>query len=132
MTTLADMTPEQREQCVGMWCDCTDGEGIRTLVLHGISDNGKDAIFVNPAVVGGGRGPSWTIKSFGHLVTPRPDLPRAWQADGKPVEMDVEGADYRPGTNRGFYTLDETIQKGRELPEGTTRARRFVGEWEEE
>ena len=132
MSTLADMTPEQREQCVGMWCDCSDGEDTQTLVLHGISDNGKDAIFVNPAAVGGGRGPSWTIKAFGHLVTPRLDLPRAWNPDGTPVEMDVEGADYRPGTNRGFYILDETIQKGRELPEGTTRARRFVGEWEEE
>ncbi|WP_312588581.1 hypothetical protein [Corynebacterium dentalis] len=57
--------------------------------------------------------------------------PRAWQPEGTPVVMDAEGADYRPGTNRGFYILDETIQKGRELPEGTTRARRFVGEWEE-
>lgn len=64
-------------------------------------------------------------------ITPRWDLPRAWQPDGSPADMDVEGAEYRPGTNRGFYTLDETIQKGRELPEGTTRARRFVGEWEE-
>ena len=119
MTTLADMTPEQREQCVGMWCDCTDGEGIRTLVLHGISDNGKDAIFVNPAVVGGGRGPSWTIKSFGHLVTLRPDLPRAWQPDGTPVNGHWE------------HESDRIIGHGG----GTVRtitSRRFVGEWEGE
>lgn len=127
MTTLADMTPEQREQCVGMWCDCTDGEGIRTLVLHGISDNGKDAIFVNPAVVGGGRGPSWTIKSFGHLVTPRWDLPRAWQSNGFPVEMkpEVSAVSNFPG----FGTLHSGHSYQSNHPEGTFM-RRFVGEWE--
>lgn len=114
MTTLAEMTDTEILQCVGMWCDCTDGEDTQTLVLHGISDNGKDAIFVNPAVVGGGRGPSWTIKSFGHLVTPRWDLPRAWQPDGSPVVMDVETA----------------IEYSNHQP--PTRMSRFVGEWEEE
>lgn len=124
MTTLADMTPEQREQCVGMWVECAECKA------HDVGLSILDTLYDNEALLMGPNMHPHDVEL--ESITPRPDLPRAWQADGKPVEMDVEGADYRPGTNRGFYTLDETIQKGRELPEGTTRARRFVGEWEEE
>ena len=118
MTSLADMTPEQREQYVGMWADVPG----KTWIIASVRD--ETCTLVDP------------LNGYSSLmnrhVTPRWDLPRAWQPDGQPVVMDVEGADYRPGTNRGFYILDETIQKGRELPEGTTRTRRFVGEWEGE
>lgn len=123
MTTLADMTPEQQADCVGMWCEA--GEHLRVIRAVYETPMGMCAKIIDPAA---GRMENYT--SADH-ITPRLDLPRAWQADGTPVVMDVEGADYRPGTNRGFYILDETIQKGRELPEGTTRAHRFVGEWEE-
>ena len=119
MTTLAEMTEAEIEQCVGMWHDCTDGEDTQTLVLHGISDNGKDAIFVNPSIVGGGRGPSWTIKAFGHLVTPRRDLPRAWQPDGTPVN------------GRWDYESNRIIDHGGRTVR-TIDSRRFVGEWEGE
>ena len=124
MTSLADMTPAQREQCIGMWVECDECKALDV----GLSI--LDTLYEHEALLMGPNMHPHDVEL--ESITPRWDLPRAWQADGKPVEMDVEGADYRPGTNRGFYTLDETIQKGRELPEGTTRARRFVGEWEGE
>lgn len=111
MTTLADMTPEQRYDCVGMWCEVTEefsypavlveishfhGRSLGTLLTEGLS--GK--MLLDP----------YPIDS----ITPRPDLPRAWQPDGTPVngkwETAIEYSNHQP----------------------PTRMSRFVGEWEEE
>ena len=77
--TLADMTPAERNKCVGMWCDnlasttktpspvvlaCVQGE--RCWVLHATL-HGEWSCFLLDA------------------VSPRFDLPRAWTPGGKPV-----------------------------------------------
>lgn len=41
--------------------------------------------------------------------------------------MDWQEADYRPPR---FYTVDEPIEKGPDLGNHTTRARRLTGPWE--
>ncbi|MTD91132.1 hypothetical protein [Corynebacterium hiratae] len=41
--------------------------------------------------------------------------------------MDYQEADYCPPR---FYTVDEPIEKGPDLGDHVTRARRLVGEWE--
>lgn len=43
-------------------------------------------------------------------------------------DMDWQEADYRPPR---FYTLDEIIEKGPNLGDNVTRAKRLVGPWEE-
>lgn len=45
-----------------------------------------------------------------------------------PDDMTWQEADYRPPR---FYTLDETTEKGPNLGDNVTRAKRLVGPWEE-
>ena len=45
-----------------------------------------------------------------------------------PDGMDWQEADYRPPR---FYTLDETTEKGPDLGDHVTRAKRLVGPWEQ-
>lgn len=116
MTTLADMTPQERAQCVGMWATnhayTADGESVgviaciqhhRVWIIH-TDINGEWSVFPTDG------------------ITPRPDLPRAWQADGTPPAGEWEHAEYL-GDYKGMsdvYHLD-----------GNPTHRRFVGEWEE-
>ena len=76
--TLADMTPEEREQCQGMWATCL-------AVTEGIImwSNSKSAYMTIPS-----QGREQTFKL--HNVTPRFDLPRAWTPDGEPVPGEWE------------------------------------------
>ena len=72
--TLADMTPEERAECVGMWALI---EGISLAVI-------AEADETNTCVV---TYPQWDGDSAVHLngmVTPRFDLPRVWTPDGEP------------------------------------------------
>lgn len=104
--TLADMTPEARQACVGMWCDnlvstakepapvvleCVQGE--LCWVLH-IDLHGERSCFS----LGG--------------VSPRFDLPRAWNPDGTPVALaeDVEHRIVDPDTNGGRYELRRWVR----------------------
>lgn len=75
MTTLADMTPREREQCRGMWCEDEDG----FLFVYRGDHIGRDwlAVCAYPEDVHESYSP------LGYL-TPRPDLPRAWSKDGTP------------------------------------------------
>lgn len=118
MTTLADMAPEERAQCRGMWAQTQDELGV-LLTTDGV----LGAVWIPHAF-------NWLTQPLGaiELLT---DLPRAWNADGTPPEADWQYAEYRPGVNRGFYSIEEAIEKGPEMAEGTTMARRWVGEWEE-
>ena len=115
MKTLADMTPEERAQCVGMWATnhayTGDGESVgviaciqhhRVWLIH-TDINGEWSVFPTDG------------------ITPRPDLPRAWQADGQPPAGEWEHAEYL-SHYRGMtdvYHLD-----------GAPTHRRWVGEWE--
>lgn len=108
MTTLADMTPEQREQCVGMWCDYESVMGTHQAIYED-SRRAAEAVLFEPG--------------FGYFeyepakITPRPDLPRAWQPDGTPVDGHWESEFERIIANGG-----KTVK--------TLTSRRFVGEWE--
>lgn len=101
MTTLADLTPEERAQCKGMWCEDEDGK----LCIYRADHIGRDwlAICIYPDRVG-------TIAAKYDLITLRPDLPRAWAPDGTPPAGEWEH-------------ISE--------PRFQNHKRRFVGEWEE-
>ena len=130
MRTLADMTEEERAECVGMWCGYNrhvkGGKPSDFVIMVGDVNEAGRVPCINP---GAPEPKAWAPDPW--MLTPCPDLPRAWQADGQPLEADWQYAEYQPGINRGFYAIEETIEKGPEMAEGTTAARRWVGEWEE-
>lgn len=111
--TLADMTPEEREQCRGMWCEDEDG----FLFVYRGDHIGRDWLAVCAY-------PEDVHESYLPLdyLTPRPDLPRAWNPDGTPPAGEWEHAEYL-GDYKGMtdvYYFD-----------GDPTHRRWVGEWEE-
>ena len=73
--TLADMTAEEREECVGMWCSIA-GAGRLCVLLSTEND---------VANLGFSWDNEFTILSLRYKnVTPRFDLPRVWTPDGEP------------------------------------------------
>ena len=141
--TLADMTAEERAECVGMWALI---EGISLAVI-------AEADETNTCVV---TYPQWDGDSAVHLngmVTPRFDLPRAWTPDGEPVPGEWEDGHVfvsydEPdpwitkdtvsieGLSEGGMSYYEEPPNGIEVKldrfgEGEGKARRWVGEWEQ-
>lgn len=117
MTTLADLTPEERADCVGLWCDYTrDGEEKDlVIVVAGTNDAGRI-----PCVNPGAPIPSaWAPEPW--TLTPRFDLPRAWQPNGQPPAGKWEHAER---LNKG---VTHVYLCGKENP----THRRWVGSWEE-
>lgn len=77
MRTLADMTPQERANCVGMWAETSNGLGIiiEPFYTDGVLDT--TVVFsLKPKVE--------IHQRIAAYITPRVDLPRAWQADGTP------------------------------------------------
>lgn len=75
--TLADMTAEERADCVGMWCDVKEFTRPTPIVeMWGME--------VELLVHNNLRGHITETYEFEH-VTPRYDLPRAWTPRGEPV-----------------------------------------------
>ena len=73
--TLADMTAEERAECVGMWCSIA-GAGRLCVLLSTEND---------VANLGFSCDNEFTILSLRYKnVTPRFDLPRVWTPDGEP------------------------------------------------
>lgn len=122
--TLADMTHEEQTQCVGMWCDFYPGEFVKEgqkPQLGIIADwhlNREEATILNS---GDTVSRTW---SAGKNVTPRFDLPRAWNPDGAPVVADPE--EYTADERSRVYF--EGIEKVA-FPPGT-KVRRWVSDWE--
>ena len=112
MTTLADMTPQERAQCRGMWCEEKDGS--MCIYMGADATPEQTGVFAYPAS-------AIPMRVFLNRITPRPDLPRAWQADGTPPAGKWEHAER---LSMGVTTV---YLCGKENP---TR-RRWVGEWEE-
>ena len=111
--TLADMTEEERAQCVGMWCEDEDGYPCVYIGNH-----------ISRAWLGICAYPRFSCTQAVALgaLTLRPDLPRAWTPDGMPPAGEWEHAEYL-GDYKGMtdvYHFD-----------GEPTHRRFVGEWEE-
>lgn len=120
MRTLADMTLEERAECVGMWCDYTrDGEEKELVVMVSDINRAGRIPCVNPSAT---QPEAWAPEP--RMLTPRPDLPRAWQADGTPPAGEWE-EDY---TDTYGYTLS-TGQSIGVAPHA--HIRRWVGRWEE-
>lgn len=93
--TLADMTPEQRAECVGMWCDVTNAsvnEDKPVLLCSDKEANGILPIYipwVTASLYPSEEGVSgWPASA----LAPRFDLPRVWNPDGVPVAGDWEYA----------------------------------------
>ena len=100
--TLADMTPEERANRVGMWCDnlVSTADNPQPVVLACVQ--GEQCWILHTNLHG-----EWSCFSLGS-VSPRPDLPRVWTPDGKPElaqALDEEtweyGVEYKYLTNRG-------------------------------
>ncbi|RAV34895.1 hypothetical protein [Corynebacterium heidelbergense] len=76
--TLLDMTPEEREQCVGMWVNATCGLGILK------SSTISDERFKGFAYVEYTDDCDEAAEEPYRVLAPRFDLPRAWNPDGTP------------------------------------------------
>ena len=117
--TLADMTLEEREKCRGMWCESKRGE-LRIIHHYGSTLMGYCAYCITPA----DEAPE-TLPTSLYLLTPRLDLPRAWNPDGAPVAADPE--EYTAdGRSRVYFEGIEKVA----FPPGT-KVRRWVSDWEE-
>lgn len=75
MKTLADMTPQERAQCRGMWCE--EKDGFMCIYMGADATPEQTGVFAYPASMN-------AMRTFLNRVIPRPDLPRAWAADGQP------------------------------------------------
>lgn len=107
MRTLADMTPQERSQCRGMWVTYQSPMGEHQAIYE------AGSTLLEP---GYGR-----FKIPLKNITPCYDLPRAWTPDGDPPAGEWEYAEYL-GDYKGMsdvYYLD-----------GDPTHRRWVGEWE--
>ena len=102
--TLADMSAEERADCVGMWCEYKDGNGTKLAVIVETWLTDPEACMAYDISCHENRHP------LGGDVTPRPDLPRAWNPDGTPPAWQWEHA---------------------HIPALGESTRRFVSEWEE-
>ena len=76
--TLADMTAEERANCVGMWCDnlVSTADNPKPVVLACVQ--GERCWILHTNLHG-----EWSRFSLGS-VSPRTDLPRVWTPDGEP------------------------------------------------
>ena len=110
--TLADMTAEERADCVGMWCDnlVSTADNPKPVVLACVQ--GERCWILHTDLHG-----EWSCFPLGS-VSPRFDLPRAWTSEGDPVDgaweestAELPTKDYK-GTFIQHY-------------------RRWVGEWEQ-
>ncbi|STC82277.1 hypothetical protein [Corynebacterium ulcerans] len=107
MTSLADMPPAQRLECVGMWCDY-DASDDENPDLHGVGIIYRD--------VSDGDEPIFAIKDphlFGEVIapavyiTPRYDLPRAWTPQGNPMP-----GRWEEGAAEFFDWVDDSSEYG--------------------
>lgn len=119
MTTLADMTPTERAECVGMWGNHTFWGQVLISITDGVQFRGVNVEII--CFVDGRPVREWASTSE---VTPRDDLPRAWTPDGQPPAGKWED-DYTDADG-------STLTTGEDLGVGPHQEiRRFVGEWEE-
>ena len=110
MTALADLTPEERAQCRGMWVTYQTPMGEHQAIYEG------NSVLFEP-----GYG-LFTIPL--HRITPRDDLPRAWAPDGTPPAGEWED-DYTDSEG-------DPLTTGEDLDLGPHQEiRRWIGKWEQ-
>ncbi|WP_349883518.1 hypothetical protein [Corynebacterium sp. KPL3806] len=101
MKTLADMTEEERAECVGNWCDYTDPilkTGTEQWIIAGTATPTRlrkeeprvpCVLLVKP-----GRHHPFLCNAKLDEVAPLYDLPRAWAPNGQPLAGKWEYAEY--------------------------------------
>lgn len=117
MTTLEDLTPEERAQCRGMWCDTPKGQ----FVLFAPIFPGHEHIGWQLVIPSEGMKIDYPPEN----ITPRDDLPRAWTPEGTPPAGEWEH-EYT-GTDGCSLTTGEYVPSVGPSQE----IRRYVGEWQE-
>lgn len=123
MKTLADMTEEERAECVGMWCGYNRHlKGGKpqdfVIMIEDINEAGRVSC-INP---GAPEPKAWAPDPW--MLTPRFDLPRAWHPDGQPPQ----------GGWEDDYTDSDgiTLSTGEDLDLGPhSHIRRWESNWEE-
>lgn len=129
---LADMTPAERAECVGMWCETTSPRGLG--ILARLDDGYQDATVLHVD-----SGDSW-LHGLAEVAL-RYDLPRAWTPDGDPVPGEWEYAvghvvDYADGQKdcRPRYREDSrqsALASAEALKDdGYVAMSRYVTDWE--
>ena len=138
MTTLADLTPEERAECIGLWGNHTFWGQVLISITDGVQFRGVNVEVIR--FIDGRPVREWASTSE---VTPRPDLPRAWAPDGTPPEGEWEYVpeiwnpwldDWRPIDDATTNEIAAEAWMGMEQfnDEGGRVRKRWVGEWEEE
>lgn len=145
MTTLADMSAEERAECVGMWCDYTDPilkNGTEQWIIAGRATptrlrKGEPRV---PCVllVKPGRHHPFLCNAKLDEVAPRFDLPRAWMPDGQPPAGEWQTAKVKIIPNENAkYDREQNVITGDAVadpdhePRSSHDIRRWIGEWEE-
>lgn len=105
--TLADMTPEERDQCRGMWADDSSAPRNQVIICEIITPNLIRCICPTQH--------EYVLGFPSEDLTPRFDLPRAWNSDGTPPN--------------GFWEYDTIEIQSYPEPRGITD-RRWVSDWE--
>lgn len=119
MTTLADLTPEERAECVGLWANVSTERYPAVIVRTYMADDVQYAQMLAPEICD-------YYRTSLESITPRPDLPRAWQADGTPPAGQWED-DY-VDSDGSILTTGEDLDIDLDPHQPI---RRWVGEWEE-
>lgn len=113
--TLADMTSDEREKCVGMWCDVVwpDGDEFRSIISrvdYTPFRGGPRVLLAIPDMSNGGNGRD--LASY-EMVTPLFEFVPAWV----PGEGPMPKADAMVG--RSFAMLNEIVDDMEDIPVGT-------------
>ena len=95
--TLADMTPAERDACVGMWAEVRR----HLVIVAEIYERDGDAYVFRPET----QNINWYLLQD---LTPRLDLRRAWTAEGEPAplpEPDRDGRWWPTAASIGSVTI---------------------------
>ena len=144
--TLADMSAEERADCVGMWAEHAHPhyDGLEVII-----DSDHDSV----TTISTKSGQQYiVVGEVMRHITPRFDLPRAWTPDGEPVPGEWEEGhvfvsydEPDPWIAKDTVSIEGLSEGGmsyyEEPPNGIVveldrfgdgegKARRWVGEWE--
>lgn len=137
--TFADMTPDEIDQCAGMWVETQAFNQPRLAIFLDRLAQRNEAIILRTDN-------RQKFLTHLHKLTPRFDLPRAWTPAGDPVPGEwADGHMWWGEDSDTMQTVDlvgaECLTTGQvqglgEWPEGVTpgedvAVRRWVSDWEE-
>lgn len=113
MRTLADMTEEERANCIGMWCVYETPVGKERAIYEKTQAGAPVSMLFEP---GYGR-----FEAENENITLCFNLPRAWMPDGQPPAGEWEEAERLSMGVTAVYLC------GKENP----THRQWIGKWEE-